>query len=149
MKLLAGLVLFLLCGLLGEGRARRLQRREQTLGRLRELIRDIGDRQLSGLISFQEGALRCPPSPERDLLLALLEDGAPQTPLLSPEERSRLTAYVRSESRSAAALRAERDVLMERLQREQDRAKEELTRKGQVYRSVGYLLGAAALLLVV
>ena len=70
-------------------------------------------------------------------------------PLLTAEDQSAFAAYARAETRSPTALRAERDAIMERLQREQDRAKEELTRKGQVYRSVGYLLGAAALLLVV
>ena len=145
---MAGLALFLLCALAGEGRARRLQRRERTLERLQGLIRDVGDRQLSGLVSFREGALRCPPSPERDLLLALLGDEAPQTTLLSPEELDGLAAYARSESRSLTALRTERDALLERLQRERDRTKEESVRKGQVCRSVGYLLGAAALLLV-
>ena len=145
---MAGLALFLLCALAGEGRARRLQRRERTLERLQRLIRDVGDRQLSGLVSFREGALRCSPSPERDLLLALLGDKAPQTTLLSPEELDSLAAYAQSESRSLTALRTERDALLERLQRERDRTKEESARKGQVCRSVGYLLGAAALLLV-
>lgn len=148
MKLLAGMALFLLCALAGEGRARRLQRRDQTLFRIFELIRDIGDRQLSGLISFQEAALRCPPSPERQLLLDLSQGRDTGGSLLTAEEMDRLSAYARSESRSVAALRAERDVLLELLQRERDRTHEDLTRKGQVYRSVGYLSGVAALLLV-
>ena len=148
MKLLAGMALFLLCALAGEGRARRLQRREQTLFRVYELIRDIGDRQLNGLISFQEAALRCPPSPERQLLLEFCQGRDTGESLLTAEERDRLLAYARSESRSVAALRAERDALLEMLQRERDRTRQDLLRKGQVYRSVGYLSGVAALLLV-
>lgn len=148
MKLLAGMALFLLCALAGEGRARRLQRREQTLFRVYELIRDIGDRQLSGLISFQEAALRCPPSTERQLLLDFWQGRDTGDSLLTAEERDRLLAYARSESRSVAALRAERDALLELLQRERDRTRQDLLRKGQVYRSVGYLSGVAALLLI-
>ena len=148
MKLLAGMALFLLCALAGEGRVRRLQRREQTLFRVYELIRDIGDRQLSGLISFQEAILRCPTSQERQLLLDLLQGRGTEDSLLTAEERDRLLAYARSESRSVAALRAERDALLELLQRERDRTRQDLLRKGQVYRSVGYLSGVAALLLI-
>lgn len=148
MKLMAGLALFLLCALVGEGQARRLLRRERTLGKLCELIRQIGDGQLSGLVSFQEAALRCSPSPERDQLLALARSGEPMTPLLTAEERALLLAYARSESRSVSALRRERDALLALLQRERDRTREELSRKGRVYRSVGYLCGAAVLLLV-
>ena len=148
MKLMAGLALFLLCALVGEGQARRLLHRERTLGRLCELIRDIGDGQLSGLVSFQEAALRCPPSPERDQLFALARGEGPMTPLLTAEERASVLAYARSESRSVSALRRERDALLTLLQRERDRTREELSRKGRVYRSVGYLCGAAVLLLV-
>ena len=148
MKLLAGALLFLLCGLAGEGKARSLVRRERTLGKLHDLIREIGDRQLSGLVSFREGTLRCAPSPERDQLLALSQGKEADMPLLTAEELSALGAYARSESRSLEALRAERDGLLSLLQRERDQTREELSRKGQVYRSVGYLCGAAALLLV-
>ena len=67
MKLLAGIVLFCLCALAGEERARRLQRREKRLAKLHELILAIGDRQMNALVSFREGALLCPPSPEREV----------------------------------------------------------------------------------
>ena len=66
MKLLAGIALFLLCAITGEGKARRLQRREKTLSKLCELLQEIGERQQRTLVSFQEGALMCPPSPEPD-----------------------------------------------------------------------------------
>ena len=68
--------------------------------------------------------------------------------LLTAEERSALEAYVRSDSRSLEALRTQRDALLTLLRRERDQTKEELSRKGQVYRSVGYLFGVAVLLLV-
>lgn len=148
MKLVAGAFVFILCGLVGEGKARRLMRRERTLSKLQGLIREIGDRQLTGLVSFREGALRCGASPERDQLLALAEGKEPDMPLLRPEERASLAAYARSESRSIETLRTDRDALLAMLQRERDETGQELARKGQVYRSVGYLCGAAALLLV-
>lgn len=148
MKLLAGLVLFLLCALAGEGQARRLLRRERTLGKLYELFREIGDRQLNGLVSFREAAMGCPPSPEREQLLAIMRGEETVTLLLTPEERAGILAYARSESRSASALRTERDALLALLRRERDRTREELSCKGRVYRSVGYLCGAAVLLLV-
>ena len=148
MKLLAGIVLFLLCGLVGEQKSRTLQRRERTLSGLHELVQRIGDRQLRELISFQEALLGCPPSREREQLLALSRGEAPEMPLLTEEERGRLSAYARCESRSVGTLRQERDALLSLLQREQDRTREELNCKGQVYRSVGYLCGAAALLLI-
>ena len=148
MKLVAGALLFLVCALVGEGKARSLVRRQRTLAGFMELIREIGDRQLSGLVSFREGALRCPSSPERDQLLALTQGSEAELPLLTREERAALAAYARSESRSLEALRAERDGLLGLLQKGLDRTREELSHKGQVYRSVGYLCGAAALLLV-
>lgn len=148
MKLLSGTLLFLLCALVGEGKARNLVRRQRTLAGLIGLIQQIGDRQLSGLVSFREGALRCPPSPEREQLLTLAQGKEADMPLLTAEERAALAAYARSESRSLEALRTERDGLVGLLQREADRTREELSHKGQVYRSVGYLCGAAALLLV-
>lgn len=148
MKLVAGALLFLLCGLAGEGKARRLIRRERTLVKLYELIKEIGDRQLTGLVSFREGAIRCPPSPERDQLLALAQGKEVDMSLLTAEERAALKAYVRSDSRSLEALRTQRDALLTLLRRERDQTKEELSRKGQVYRSVGYLFGVAVLLLV-
>ena len=148
MKLLAGIALFLLCALAGESRSRRLQRRAQALLKLYELIREIGERQLAALLSFQESALRCPPSPEREQLLELARGKEPSMPLLTAEEQSALAAYARSETRSPAALRAERDALLALLQRSREQTAAELKNKGQVYRSVGYLTGAAALLLV-
>ena len=148
MKLLAGLALFLLCALVGEGRARDLLCRERTLGTLYGLIRDIGDRQLTGLMSFQEGVLGCPPSLERALLLALARGEAPAMPLLTAEELAALRAYALSRSRSVAALRTERDALLAFLQKERERTHQERKQKGQVCRSVGYLCGTAALLLV-
>ncbi len=148
MKLLAGIALFILCALMGERRARWLQRREQALSKFHELIRRIGDRQLSGLVSFSEAALGCPPSKEREELLKLSRGEGVETPLLTGEETARLLAYARSESRSVEALRSERDALLVLLEQERDRTKEEWTHKGQLYRSVGYLCGAAALLLV-
>ena len=148
MKLLAGLALFILCALVGEGRARRLLRRERTIGKLHDLIQAIGDRQLTGLISFQEAALGCPPSPERALLLSLARGETSDSDLLTAEELTALRAYARSDSRSVSALRMERDALLAFLQKERDRTRQELSRKGQVYRSMGYLCGAAALLLV-
>ena len=69
-------------------------------------------------------------------------------PLLTAEERAALGAYARTQSRSLAALRAERDALLTLLQQARDSTREELGRKGQVYRSVGYLCGVAVLLLV-
>ena len=116
MKLLAGIALFLLCALAGESRSRRLQRRAQALLKLYELIREIGERQLAALLSFQESALRCPPSPEREQLLELTRGKEPSMPLLTAEEQSALAAYARSETRSPAALRAERDALLALLQ---------------------------------
>ena len=148
MKLLAGVVLFLLCSLVGEGKARRLVRREQTLMDLHGLIRQIGDRQLTGLVSFREAAFRCPPSAAREKLLALSGGDEPDMPLLTAEERAALGAYARTQSRSLAALRAKRDALLTLLQQARDSTREELGRKGQVYRSVGYLCGVAVLLLV-
>ena len=148
MKLLAGALLFLVCALVGEGKARRLSRREQTLLRLHGLIREIGDRQLASLVSFQEGALRCPPSQEREQLLAMAQGKETQTPLLTAEERTALTAYARAETRSLEALKTSRDELLALLWRERDRVREESTRKGQIYRSMGYLCGAAVLLLI-
>ena len=149
MKLLAGITLFLLCALAGEGRSRRLRRRAQTLLRVYELIHEIGDRQLTALMSFREGALFCPPSPERERLLLLANGTDAALPLLTGEENAALGAYARSESRSSSALRAERDGLLALLQRNREQAEEELQNKGQVYRSVGYLCGAALLLLVI
>ena len=148
MKLLAGALLFLLCALVGEKKAQRLARRERTLIRLHGLIEEIGDRQLSLLVSFREAALRCPPSPERDELLALAQGTDAEIPLLTAEERAALAAYARSETRSMSELRNQRDVLLRLLCRERDQTREELAHKGQVYRSVGYLLGVAVLLLI-
>ena len=71
MKLLAGIALFLLCALVGEGKSRRLAKRERTLSAFCKLIREIGERQQSALVSFREGALMSPPSPEREALLEL------------------------------------------------------------------------------
>lgn len=148
MKLLAGTLLFLVCALLGEGKARRLAHRERTLTRLQELIREIGDRQLTGLVSFREGALHCSPSPERDQLLILARGKEEDMPLLTGEERAALAAYARAEARSVAELQDQREGLLTLLRQAQEQTREELSRKGQVYRSVGYLLGAAVLLLV-
>ena len=47
-----------------------------------------------------------------------------------------------------AVKRAERDALLVLLQRSREQTAAELKNKGQVYRSVGYLTGVAALLLV-
>lgn len=148
MKLLSGLALFLLCGLAGESKARRLQHRERTLFRLYGLIREISDRQLSNLMSFREGALLCSPSPERDQLLRLESGETVPMPLLTMEERERVRSFARMESRSVAALRQERDALLTQLQQERNRAREELDQKGRIYRSVGVLCGAAALLMI-
>ncbi len=148
MKLLAGIALFLLCALAGESRSRRLQRRAQALLKLHELIREIGERQLTALLSFQESALRCPPSPEREQLMDLSRGRGPSMPLLTAEEQNTLAAYARSETRSPAELRAERDALLALLQRSREQTAAEIKNKGQVYRSVGYLTGVAALLLV-
>ncbi len=148
MKLLAGIALFLLCALAGEGKSRRLVHREQTLLRLHELVREISERQLAALVSFREGALSCPPSYEWELLLKLAAGKEISAPLLTAEEQDSLAAYARAESRSPAALRAERDALLALLSRNREQAKAELAGKGQVYRSVGYLTGVAALLLV-
>ena len=148
MKLLAGALLFGLCALAGEGKARRLVRRERTLMKLHGLIQEIGDRQLTGLVSFREGALRCPPSAEREQLLVLAQGKEGDMPLLTAEERAALTAYARSETGSVAELRAKREGLMTLLQQARAQTRAELSQKGQVYRSVGYLLGAAVLLLV-
>ena len=112
MKLLAGIALFLLCALAGEGKSRRLSHREQTLRRLHELVREIGEKQLATLVSFRESALSCPPSPERELLLQLVCGQEVSVPLLTAEERDGLAAYARAESRSSADLRTERDALL-------------------------------------
>ncbi len=149
MKLLAGMALFLLCALAGEGKSRRLQRRAQTLFRLHELVREIGDRQLAALMSFREGVLYCQPSPEREQLLRLASGKEAALPLLTAEENDALGAYARSDSRSPSALRAERDGLLALLRRSREQAEAELESKGRVYRSVGYLCGAALLLLVI
>ena len=124
------------------------ERRAQALLKLFELIREIGERQLTALLSFQESALRCPLSSEREQLLELARGKEPSMPLLTAEEQSALAAYARSETRSPAALRAERDALLALLQRSREQTAAELKNKGQVYRSVGYLTGVAALLLV-
>ena len=89
-----------------------------------------------------------PPSPEREALLELAGGKDPDLALLTVEERSSLAAYARSRSRSTAALQAERDRLLSLLQAAREQAGEERMRKGQVCRSVGYLCGVAALLLV-
>ena len=148
MKLMAGIVLFLLCALAGEEKSRRLLRREQELFSLRELIKRIGEGQLTALVSFREAALSCPPSPTRDQLLRLAEGREKDVPLLKREEADRLLAYVRSESRSPSALRGDLDDLLALLLRAGEQARAERTSKGQIYRSVGCLVGAAALLLV-
>lgn len=147
MKLMAGSMLFLLCALMGEGRARRLKRREQALGGLSDLIQAVSERQVGDLVPFREGLLSCPPSPAQEMLLRLL-GGEETTPLLTAEEKARILTYARSESRSVGALRGERDALLAFLRKERDRTHQEIGHKGQVYRSVGYLCGAAALLLV-
>lgn len=148
MKLLAGIALFLLCAITGEGKARRLQRREKTLSKLCELLQEIGERQQRTLVSFQEGALMCPPSPEREALLQLAGGKDLCLPLLKAAERSILAAYARSGSRSVSELKTEQDRLLSLLQKAREQAAEEQMRKGQVCRSVGYLCGAAVLLLV-
>ena len=148
MKLLAGIALFLLCALVGEGKSHRLAKRERALGAFCKLIREIGERQQSALVSFREGALMSPPSLEREALLELAGGKAPDLALLTAEERLGLAAYARSHSRSTTALQAERDRLLSLLQTAREQAGEERMRKGQVYRSVGYLTGVAALLLV-
>ena len=148
MKLLSGMALFILCALIGEGRARRLQRRERTLTGLGRLIREIGQRQQRTLLSFREAALLSPPSPEREQLLSLAAGAKDALPLLTAEERSSLMAYARSETASLDALRREREALLGLLEKARESARAELAQKGRVYRSVGYLCGAAALLLV-
>ena len=82
-KLLAGIALFLLCALVGEGKSRRLAKRERTLSAFCKLIREIGERQQSALVSFREGALMSPPSPEREALLELA--GRKDPDLVLPE----------------------------------------------------------------
>ncbi len=148
MKLLTGITLFLLCALIGEEKNRRIRRRERTLANLYDLIRQIGDRQLNGMVPFREGVTACPPSPERELLLDLADGNPAKAPLLTAEERTGLAAYARSESRSVRALRAERDELLSMLRQARDKTEEEMARKGQIYRSVGYLSGAGILLLL-
>ena len=148
MKLLAGIALFLLCALAGESRGRRLQRRAQALRKLHDLVHEIGERQLAALVSFREGALRCPSTPEREQLMDLSRGREPSMPLLTAEEQGALAAYARSETRSPAELRAERDALLALLQRSREQTAAEIKSKGQVYRSVAYLTGVAALLLV-
>ena len=69
-------------------------------------------------------------------------------PLLTDRELAALSAYARSRSRSLETLRAERDALLTLLEGEREQTHGELLHKGQVYRSVGYLGGVAALLLV-
>lgn len=148
MKLLSGMALFLLCALAGEGRASRLRRRERTLDALCGLVRDIGQRQQRTLLSFREAALLSPPSPERSQLLELAAGAEDVLSLLTAEERSSLAAYARSETPSLAALCREREALLGLLEKAREAAREDLSRKGRIYRSVGYLCGAAALLLV-
>ena len=92
--------------------------------------------------------MRCPASPEREWLLTLLQDEGAQIPWLTQEEAASISAYARSDTRSLAALRAERDALLTLLLRERDSTRAERMGKGQVYRSVGYLFGVAAMLLV-
>ena len=84
MKLLAGIALFLLCALVGEGKSRRLAKRERTLSAFCTLIREIGERQQSALVSFREGALMNSPSPEREALLELAGGRDPDLALLGP-----------------------------------------------------------------
>ena len=52
-------------------------------------------------------------------------------PLLTAEERARIAAYIRSESRSSAALRAERDELLTLLEKSQEQAGAELLARGR------------------
>ena len=148
MKLMAGIALFLLCALAGEGKSRRLLRREQMLFNLHELIGRIGAKQLTALVSFREAALSCPPSSERDQLLGLAEGREIGVSLLKKEEADRLMAYARSESRSPSALRAELDGVLSLLRRAAEQARAERVSKGQICRSMGIFVGAAALLLV-
>ena len=145
---MAGALLFLLCALVGEGKTRRLSRREQSLSGLHGLIHESGERQLSLLVSFREGVLLCPPSTEREQLLALLEGKESHMSLLTAEELAALRTYARYESRSLDDLKRERDALLTLLQKAREQTHEELMHKGQVYRSVGYLGGVAAMLLV-
>lgn|GEM_PF-2939290 len=148
MKLAAGIVLFLLCGLAGEQKSRRLSRRVHVLFALKSLIRQISDRQLCGLVSFREAARGCPASPEKELLLTLAAGQTAGPAPLSPEEAGRIRAYARRDSLSAADLERERDALLALLEGAEAAARQELQQKGQVYRSVGYLSGMALLLLV-
>lgn len=148
MKLAAGIVLFLLCGLAGEQKSRRLVRRARALSNLGVLIRQISDRQLSELICFAKAAQGCPPSQERDYLLSLIGGQAAGIMPLTPEEEKRLLSYAHRDSRSTADLERERDGLLALLNRAAEGARQELQQKGQVYRSVGYLTGMAVLLLV-
>ena len=85
---------------------------------------------------------------EREQLMDLSRGRGPSMPLLTAEEQGALAAYARSETRSPAELRAERDALLALLQRSREQTAAEIKNKGQVYRSVGYLTGVAALLLV-
>ena len=64
MKLWAGIALFLLCALAGESRGRRLQRRAQALRKLHDLVHEIGERQLTALVSFGRGP--CAARPRRN-----------------------------------------------------------------------------------
>ena len=148
MKLAAGIVLFLLCGLAGEQKSRRLVRRSRALSNLGALIRQISDRQIGELIPFAKAAQGCPPSQERDYLLSLTGGQAAGIMPLTPEEEKHLLAYARRDSRSTADLKRERDGLLALLNRAAEGARQELQQKGQVYRSVGYLTGMAVLLLV-
>ena len=148
MKLAAGILLFLLCGLAGEQKSRRLSRRAGTLAALETLIRQIGDRQLNELVSFEEGVRSCPPSPERDYLLSLVRGQAAGPALLAPEEEERLRTYARRDSRDTADLSQARDSLLDLFSKAAKDARREQRQKGQVYRSVGYLAGMAVLLLV-
>ena len=86
MKLAAWIVLFLLCGLAGEQKSRRLVRRARALSNLGVLIRQISDRQISELICFAKAAQGCPPSQERDYLLSLAGGQAAGIMPLTPKK---------------------------------------------------------------
>ncbi|MBQ7278044.1 MAG: hypothetical protein IJR17_02445 [Clostridia bacterium] len=149
MKLAAGGVLFLLCVLMGEGASRKTARREQALGELILLLQRVGDRQQHSLCSYESALLQEPPSSLQRLLLSLLRGTPLECDYLTEEERNLVRDYARQQFPSLQEAGKSLNQLLHGLSAAQAQAAAQRQQKGRLYRSMGYLSGVAALLLVV
>lgn len=150
MKLTAGLMLFALCALMGERASRALSGRERTLGVMIGLIRRAGDRQIQNLCSLSSALKEEPAGPEQQWLLALsCGEIQPSFLPLSKEEEEGVRRFAALSIFSPQGLRQEQETLVKQLSAARQRAMAERAEKGRIYRSMGYLSGVAALLLVV